>query len=103
MELEITFCKELQDDLLKGATIIWKSNFSVLCTILIRLPKGKFEKVEDGREFEYKQYQQQIGESMYHAVHRNGTKREAIKRTEEDHSETSYEIRCAIKRKEATE
>ena len=102
MELEITFCKELQDDLLKGATIIWKSRYSVLCTILVRLPKGEFEKVTDGIEFEYKQYQQEEGEKMYHATYRNGTKREAIKRTDEDHSETSFCIRSARKTKEAT-
>ena len=98
MKNKITFCKELQDELLNGAIIIWSSTYSVLCTILVRLPKGQFEKSGDDREFEYKQYHQEQGNTMYHAVYRNGTKREAIKRTEEDHSETSYEIRCARKK-----
>lgn len=102
---DIVFCQELQEDLLNGATIIWKANWSVLCTILVRLPKDKFEKVEDEREFEYKQYSQQIGEKMYHAVHRNGTKIEVIKITKADHSETNSEIKYAIemqaKRKES--
>jgi hypothetical protein len=85
------FSKELQKDLLNGAVVVYSRDTELLSTVLVRLPKDKFELAGvNNLMFEYKQYQQEINTEMLLTSHRNGSKRDVIKRTAEDHVETKH-------------
>jgi len=91
------FSSELQSLLISGATILRCAFDGIDYTCLIRLPKGQFKKVEDGREFEYVVYDfdSTYIKKWFHASSSNDTKRGAIKRWEretEDSILTSYSI-----------
>ena len=88
------FSKELQKDLLNGAVVVFSRDTELLSTVLVRLPKDRFEYAGvNDLLFEYKQYQQEKNEEMSLVSHRNGTKKDVIKRTLEDHVETKHYYR----------
>ena len=85
--LKVRFCDELQKDLLAGAKVVAHYGITRVKTILIRLPKGGFYRFHDGREFEYKVFEQSTACKMYHAASYNDTLAGAKKLAHEQHKE----------------
>lgn len=86
--IEYKFCKELQTDLLNGATIVYHKAGKFIATILVRLPKDKTqwrEGMVNGYTYEYVQYTQLNNCDMYEASLRNGTIKSVIKTVSADH------------------
>lgn len=100
---EIRFCPDLQDVLLQGALIIWSRIDEYTATIVVRLPKGKLYRSENGYDYEYLQYDIhdiRDDNTMYHAVSMNGTKSSVIKRANQNHTERRLDAKRIIRNKQ---
>jgi hypothetical protein len=90
----VVFDVKLKKALIDGGQIIYSRFGRFEVTFLIRLPKDKYYK-EEIREFEYLLFQLLDGITTYHAISFNGSKKEVIKKVNNEHVESEFDQRRA--------